>query len=380
MDKNKTNMKIKVIHVCDKFGVKGSSVHGVSRLFSWWFPRFDSQRFDVQLLGLRRPDQAMEYLIEQGLHVNALSKGKYDFTTAGALMDVVKTEKPDILHLHGYGAANFGRMIVRNGNVKILLHEHVVDPAFPKYQVPFDWWLSKRTDWAIAVSESVKDFLVHKRHIPANRVEVVFNGAPIDSFLPAGSDVVQEIKERYGVPADFAVVGAIGRLDKQKGFKYLVDAAAILINKGIRAKFIIAGDGPLLEDLKERSRQNQIESDVIFPGFCSDVRPIQSTFDIQVFPSLWEGTPLTLFEAMAMSRAIVSTSVDGLGEVVRNGENGLVVPVRDPESLAGALEKLINERELRERLARQAYLDSRQFDIRKTVDRLQAIYERLAKE
>jgi glycosyltransferase involved in cell wall biosynthesis len=116
----------------------------------------------------------------------------------------------------------------------------------------------------------------------------------------------------------------------------------------------------------------------VFAGFCEDVPALQSLFDVQVLPSLWEGTPLTVFEAMSMGRSIVSTAVDGLGEVLRHGENALLVPPRDPRALAAGVLELLERPGLAATLAAQAEVDSRRFDVQRTVDELQNLYEQLA--
>jgi glycosyltransferase involved in cell wall biosynthesis len=357
--------------------VKGSSVHGISRLFSWWFPRFDSERYEVKLLGLRPPDNAMQHLLDLGIQVESLSKGKYDLSTFNALLDYVKKEEPDIIHLHGYGSANFGRMIIPFVKVKTLVHEHVTDPNFPAYQGLIDGWLSRWTDWGIAVSNSVKDFTVKKRRLPADRVEVIFNGAPLDRFNPPSKETIIREKQKLGLRPETTVVGAVGRLDEQKGFKYLIEGAAQLAGDGFDGRFVIVGDGPLMAELKGSAQQLGVENYFIFTGFCSDIRPVQAAFDIQVFPSLWEGTPLTLFEAMAMEKAIVSTNVDGLGEVLRHEENALVVAPHDPDGLAEGIARLWADIQLRERLAVTAKRDSKHYDIQSTVNQIQKVYEGL---
>ena len=369
--------KIKIIHIADKFGVEGSSVHGVSRLFSWWFPRFDKDRFDVRLVGLRKSDEACENLKQQGIEVVSLNKGKFDFSTITEIVKIIRQQKVDILHLHGYGATNFGRIAAKITKVKDIVHEHFVDPAMPIYQVPFDYFLSQFTDLGIAVSKSVKDFMVEKRFLPKEKVKVVFNGSPLNNFKPLNKNMQVKEKERWGISDRYTIIATIGRLDEQKGNEYLIDAAAKLLKRIDNIKFMLVGDGPLMIKLKQRCNHYGIDKDVIFTGYQSNIPLIQSMIDIQVFPSLWEGTPLTLFEAMSMKRPIISTDVDGLGEVLRHGENALIVSARDSEGLAHAIEDLLAHPYKAEQLAAQAELDSYEFDIQKTVEQIQQIYYEL---
>ena len=98
---------IPVLHVCDKFGVAGSSIHGVSRLFSWWFPRY-GPRFAPSLVGLKRPEPATQWLGEQGIPVHNLGRGRFDPRILPDLVRLGRERRARILHVHGYAAADFG--------------------------------------------------------------------------------------------------------------------------------------------------------------------------------------------------------------------------------------------------------------------------------
>jgi glycosyltransferase involved in cell wall biosynthesis len=360
--------------------VKGSSIHGVSRLFSWWFPRFDASRYRVRLVGLRAPDAAVRNLEAEGIEVVSLSKGRFDPTTYRALAQLARAERADVLHLHGYGAANFGMAVALAQRIPTVVHEHVVDPRMPAYQVVADALLAARTDAAIAVSGSVKRFMADRRRIPEDRIEVIFNGAPLDAFQERHTDAVtaEEVRRRLGLPAGVPVVGTIGRIDRQKGNAFFVEAAAQVLARGHKVKFLVVGDGPLLGELRQRCAALGIQDDVVFAGYQSDTRSLQTVLAVQVFPSLWEGTPLTLFEAMAMGRTIVATDVDGLGEVLQGGRCALLVRPGDAGELAKAIERALGEPALARALAAEARAESHRYDIRTTVERIEAVYERVA--
>jgi len=368
------NDKIKVLHIADKFGVRGSSVHGVSRLFSWWFPQFDKDRFEVDLIGLRHKSSASINLEKKGIGILNLGRKKYDPLTGIDIYKEVVSRKADIIHLHGYGSSNFGRLASILSECKVIVHEHFVDPAVPSYQRLADYVLRKHVDYGVAVSESVKEFMVKDRYIPENKVEVIYNGAPLNDFRPKNQTSIEKEKEKWGIPEDFSVVGTVGRLDRQKGIRFLIDAAADIKEKFKRVKFMVVGDGPLIDELRERAHSSKVDQDIIFTGYQSDVAQVQSVFDVQVFPSLWEGTPLTLFEAMSMKMPIVSTPVDGLGEVLRHGENALLVPPKNSDKLAQAILRLLSNPNISHELKTQAHRDSQRFDIINTVNKIQDLY------
>ena len=247
-------MGVPVLHVCDKFGVRGSSIHGVSRLFSWWFPRYDPARYEVSLCGLKRPEPATRWLAEQGIPVRHLGRGRFDPRILGDLVALARERGARILHVHGYAAADFGRLAARAVGAKLVLHEHFADPRMPAYQALADRLLRHRTDGAIAVSRSTREFLVHERFVPEERVRLIWNGAPLDEFAPVPRERALRVRRELGLPDDALVVGTIGRLNAQKGHRFLVDAAARLLPSRPRARVLIAGDGDLMADLRRAGR------------------------------------------------------------------------------------------------------------------------------
>jgi glycosyltransferase involved in cell wall biosynthesis len=371
-----TSKTIRVFHLCDKFGIRGALTHGVSRLFTWWLPRFDPS-FEVRLVGLRPADEASAYLKRRGLDPICLGRGPFHPAVATDLLRLVRRDRPDILHAHGYATSNFARVVGALTRVRIIVHEHAAYPSIPGYQRSVDWLLAGRTDLGIAVSETTKAFMVSRRYLPADRIRVVFNGAPLEEFRHASPERVEAERARLGLRQGERVVGTIGRLDAQKGITYFLRAAALVLRHRPDVRFVIAGDGHLLTQHQEEARALGIADRTVFAGFCEDVPLLQSVLDVQVFASLWEGTPLAVFEAMAMGLPIVSTTVDGLGEVLRHGENALLVPPRDAEGLATGVLELLERPALATRLAAQAGTDSRRFDVRRTVEELQGLYQEL---
>lgn len=370
--------KIRVLHLCDKFGVRGARTHGVSRLFTWWFPRFDSSRFEIRLVGIRPEDAASVHLRRQGLQPLCLGRSRFSPAVLTDLLRLVRRERPHILHTHGYATSDFGRVVGALAGVRTIVHEHATHPTIPSYQRSIDRLLAGRTDLGLAVSESTKEFMIRYRFLPPGRIRVVLNGAPLEEFKPLPAELIRAERAKWRLRPGDKVVGTVGRLDAQKGTTYFLQAAAEVLRRRQDVCFVIAGDGHLLEQHREEARALGITDRTVFAGFCEDVPALQSLFDVQVLPSLWEGTPLTVFEAMSMSRSIVSTAVDGLGEVLRHRKNALLVPPRDPRALAAGVLELLEQPGLAATLAAQAEVDSRRFDVRRAVDELQDLYEQLA--
>jgi glycosyltransferase involved in cell wall biosynthesis len=373
-------MPVGVLHVCDKFGVAGSSIHGVSRLFSWWFPRYDASRFEVSLCGLKGPEPGSRSLEEQGIPVRHLGRGRFDPRILGDLVDLVHARRARVLHVHGYAAADFGRVAARMAGCKLVLHEHFADPAMPGYQAVADRILRPFTDAAIAVSGSTREFLVRERHVPRERVRLIWNGAPLDEFAPVSRERALAARRSLGLPDDSIVVGTIGRLSTQKGHVFLIDAAREVLARHAAARLLIVGDGDLMAPLREQAHALGIADRTVFAGHRTDVPDLLGVLDVFCISSLYEGTPLALFEAMAAGKAIVSTAVDGCREVLTEGETGLLVPPQDKAALAGALERLVGDAKLRVALGMRAREASRLYDVRACVDAMQALYDDVLRE
>lgn len=369
--------KLNIIHICDKFGMRGSTIHGVSRLFAWWFPRFDRDRYNVKLYAVKQPDSASRALEGDGVPITYMGKSAMDPGTLGAFINIIRQEKADILHLHGWIAANYGRLAGRLTGIPTIMHEHGVDPKFPGSQQIADWILSGLTCSAVAVSKSVEDFLIKKRFVNRSKIRTIYNGAPLDEFAVADEEKVKAARSEFGIPENCRVIGTIGRLDEQKGITYFLKAARKINTVMPDIRFVIVGDGPKKEELENEVKELGLSGYFTFTGHRKDVPVIQSMLDLQVFPSLWEGTPLTVFEAMAMERAIVSTNVDGLGEVLENNRNALVVEPANPDQLSAGIIKVLSDASLAANLRIGAKEQSRNYDISRTVKNLENLYDEL---
>ncbi len=370
-------MPAAVLHVCDKFGVRGSSIHGVSRLFSWWLPRFDATRFTVGLVGLKHPEPATQWLAEQGLPVHHLGRHRFDPRILTDLVALARRRRIRILHVHGYAAADFGRLAARLAGTRLVLHEHFADPAMPAYQGLADRVLAPLTDRAVAVSHSTRDFLVRERFVPADRVRLIWNGAPLDEFAPAGPERARRVRRELGLPENGPVVGSIGRLNAQKGHRFLLEAAAPLCRRQDDLRVLVVGDGDLMEELRGQAAGLGVADRVVFAGHRTDVPDLLAALDVFCISSLYEGTPLALFEAMAAGRAVVSTAVDGCREILEDGVSGLLVPPGDAAALEAALDRVLADAGLRDSLGRRALEASRAYDVRSCVRQMEALYDEI---
>ncbi|MGE3707625.1 MAG: glycosyltransferase [Vicinamibacterales bacterium] len=366
---------INVLHVCDHLGWEGSRMHGVKRLFSWMIPRFDPARFRVSLVSLRKKDLSEETLESMGVDITYLARGKFDPGTLPALLRVIDDKRIDILHMHGYGATTFGRMAGALRRIPTILHEHANLTDTPWFQKVADRALEPFTDIALAVSKSTADFVVDARQIPRSKVKVVYLGVPLEEFSrPRSAGEIAGARSELGIAPGEFVVGTITRLHDSKGNSYLVDAAARVVAERPGTRFFLVGEGPLLPDLQAQAAALGLGDRFVFAGFRRDVAGTLSAFDLSVFPSLWEGTPITAFEALAMGKPIVATDADGLLDILTPGHDAIIVPKRDAGALADAIVGAIDRPDERARLAAAARETGRQYDIEVFVRKMERLY------
>ena len=366
---------LNVLQVCDHLGWDGSRMHGVKRLFAWMIPRFDKARFNVSLVSLRKRDVSEETLDALGIEIEYLHRSKFDPATLPALLKIVDRRKVDVLHLHGYGATTFGRLAGAMRGLPTIVHEHANLTDTPWFQKVADRVLEPYTDLAIAVSESTAEFVRTARLIKPERVKVVYLGAPLDEFgvQRSPADVAGARAELGVAPGEFAI-GTITRLHESKGNCYLVEAAARVVRERPAARFLVAGEGPLRSALETQARALGLGERVVFVGFVKDVAAVLSAFDLSVFPSLWEGTPLTVFEALAMGKPIVATDADGLLDVLRADKTARIVPRRDAAALADGIIWMIDHPDERARFASAAAAAGRRFGIDAFVRKMERLY------
>jgi glycosyltransferase involved in cell wall biosynthesis len=350
-------------------------MHGVKRLFAWMIPRFDTSRFTVSLVSLRKRDLSEETLDTLGVDITYLHKSRFDPATLPALLKVIDRKRIDILHLHGYGATTFGRLAAAMRRIPTVVHEHANLTDTPWFQKAADYAMRPFTDIGIAVSASTAEFLIRARKVPAERVKVVYLGVPLEEFSrPRSAAERESARQELGISPDEFAVGTVTRLHDSKGNSYLVDAARLVLDARPQTRFLVVGEGPLREPLEAQARALGLGDRFVFHGFAKDVARVVSAFDLSVFPSLWEGTPLTVFEALAMGKPIVATDADGLLDVLAHDRDARIVPKRNAQALADEIVWMHDRPEERRRLGAGASQTGREYDIAAFVRKMERLY------
>ncbi|QLK32465.1 glycosyltransferase family 4 protein [Lactobacillus crispatus] len=208
----------------------------------------------------------------------------------------------------------------------------------------------------IACGKMVKENLVNEFGL--KDVTVIHNAVKPFEGPIAEEPILKELHKQ-----GYFLVGNVGRLTEQKGFKYFIESIPLVLKQHPKTKFVIIGSGELEASLKELANKLKVSSDIIWLGYRKDVQNLMSQLDLIVLSSLWEGLPLTPIEAFSVGRAVVATAVDGTVEEVKDGLNGYLVSDKDSKMLAEKIVKAINNDSKLEGFAKKTYTSEFTFDI-----------------
>lgn len=293
------------------------------------------------------------------------TRGKIDPLTLAKLVALIKSRGVQLINTHLTTASWQGTLAGKATGVPVCAVVHATDR-----KTFFQW-----ADHLVAVSGGVADFLA-EQGVPSEKIELLYCGLDLRDVAKPLSR--QEAKERLNLPPDALVVGVAASLISRKGHRFLLEALRLLDERGLRVHALFAGEGQQEEALRAQSVALGLGERVHFLGFRRDVHQVMAAMDVFALPSEKEGLSIAVMEAMAMERPVVATRIPGMDEVVRDGENGLLVPPGDALSLAGALETLLRDGDLRARLAaRGSEFVARHFEQGACVSRVEAFFEKI---
>jgi glycosyltransferase involved in cell wall biosynthesis len=293
---------------------------------------------------------------------------------------VLREHKIDILHTHGGIAGLYGRSAARRARTPAVVHTlhgihylHYRNPFLRRLYVLLERRWSRSTDRLILVCQS--DFRQARKHRLASeeKMIVILNGT--DVRMDVAADDIARLRGELAWPSGRPVVGTVARLHRQKGVVSLLRAAPKILSAYPEARIAVVGDGPKGGSLRREAQRLNLEDRFLFLGERKDAALVLSLFDIFVLPSLWEGLPFVLVEAAALGKPIVATAVDGVPEMLEDGKTGLLVPPNDASALAGAVIRLLGDRDEARRLGETARrLVPPRFPLRRMIDQTQNLY------
>lgn len=292
---------------------------------------------------LHVPENQVPELLEQaGVRVVRIPcKGRFDSQATSRICEIVEAEKIGLLHTHGYKADIFGYFAAKRLEIPILATCHLWtrhNLAIRVYEF-LDRQILKNFDAVVAVSQRIADEAI-RSGIARDQLSVIDNGINLEPFTSAKATLVNELGA-----AGETIIGMVGRLVEQKGIRHFLAAARLAADTFPNLKFVIVGDGPDRAEMERLAASLGIADRVIFAGARSDMPGVYASFDIFVLPSLDEGLPMALLEAMASGKPCIATSVGAIPSVIMDSQNGLLVKPGDDRALFEALRKYIDRQE-----------------------------------
>lgn len=293
-------------------------------------------------------------------------------------------EKIDVVHAHMIRAATSAIPLARFAGVPVVIHTCHGREAWRQKWLSKQYWIDRRiAAWSqatIAVSESTRNYLLTEKRFESSKVTVIRNGRELNGFKPDARRR-EQLRNELGIGASDPVVGVFGRLEEQKGHRYLIEALPQILASVPATKVFFVGDGALRSQLEETVRSRNLQCCVHFLGYRRDWMNWMDATDIVALPSLYEGMPLVPIEAAAMGKPVVATGVDGTCEVVVDGQTGILVPPAQPQAFAQALISLLQNPDQQKRLGEAGKRRAQEmFSLEQQIRETAALYERLLRE
>jgi glycosyltransferase involved in cell wall biosynthesis len=352
---------------------------GIEKLIYNFTARLDREKYHVSACALDADGVYGDQIRKAGGQVSILKKRQgIDPRLWPRLYRLFRTEKVDIVHTHNFSPFFYAAIPARLAGVKALIHTEHARTAFPdvKRRMVAERCLSFFADRFTAVSPQVKRDLIHHEKISPEKIQMIWNG--IETVLPPVGRQPEQIRRDFGISITAPVVGVCCRLMAQKGVRYLLEAAPAILKDHPEAVFLIVGDGDLRVGLQELAETLGVGKHVLFTGFRSDVNDLLGAFDVYVLPSVFEGTPLGLLEAMLLSKCVVVTKVGSNAEIVQDDVSGKLVEPTRPDQLSDAVCRLLSNPEKREDMgwnARERVLEL--FSLDRMINEYEMLYESL---
>ena len=362
----------RIIRILNRLAV-GGPVLNATYLTKYLAPEFDT----LLVVGEREDhEQSAEYLATglgigyttirgMGRSINPAS----DYRAYGELQKLIQDFKPDIVHTHAAKPGAIGRLAAAAAGVPVVVHTfhgHVFHSYFnslkSKFFINIERYLATKSDAIIAISEQQRKELVQDFRIaPQSKFRLIPLGLDLDKFATGSAAKRESFRKSFGLEDNVVAIGIIGRLVPVKNhYLFLKAVKHVLDNTSKKVKAFIIGDGETRADLEAMAQQSGIgfstEKEtahpypLVFTSWRSDVDAIMAGLDIVTLTSFNEGTPVSLIEAQAANKPIVSTRVGGIADVVVEGETALLADVPDSQTFADHLLRLVQDDALRHRM------------------------------
>jgi len=366
--------KIKILQTIRQGKIGGGESHVLDLV-----EELDKEKYESIVLSFTFGPM-VDRMKEMGIKTYVIETEKpFNFTKWPEVEEILLKEKIDIVHAHGTRANSNTFKSAKKLGIPIVYTVHGwsfhPDQNFfiKNLRIQGEKFLVNKANLTICVSDN--NLHSAEENFKMARAKVIKYGINLNKYNPQQNFL--EVRKELDINPSTVLVGYVVRMTKQKDPLTLVNAIA-LIPKELDIKFLFVGDGELKNDAIKLAKELNVDGKIIFLDFRQDVPNILNAIDIYCLPSLWEGLPIGMLEAMAMNKAVVVTSIDGAKEVIKTGENGMLVPVQDPQKLAETITLVAGDNDLRKKIGTNAgktILED--FSVSKMTRKIEKVYDEL---
>jgi glycosyltransferase involved in cell wall biosynthesis/cellulose synthase/poly-beta-1,6-N-acetylglucosamine synthase-like glycosyltransferase len=368
------NKKIRILHAIRQGKVGGGETHVLDLV-----NQLDPDKYESVILSFTEGPM-VDKLKADGFKTYVVYTEKpFNLNIWGKVKEIVLQEKIDLIHAHGTRANSNTFSSARSLKIPLIytVHGWSFHPDQSRLVKMIRTWSERflvgAADQTICVSQS--NLNEGMTRFPMPEASVIVNGINQVKFDP--NNEYKNIRAEFGIGDEVILVGYIARITAQKAPLTFLKAIAN-IPGSLNVKFLIVGDGDLKPQMLTLAEELKLNSRIIFVDFRSDIPDILNAIDIFCLPSLWEGLPIALLEAMAMRKAIIATAIDGTKDLVTNMENGILIPPLNVEKLAGAIQLLIDNPKLRVELGVKAgAIVKEKYNIQMMTRRIEETYKKV---
>jgi len=302
---------------------------------------------------------------------------RLDIGTMRNIRRLIKEHNIGILHCHDYKSDFYGFLAAAFLNVKLITTNHLwtKETGLLRMYEFLDSVLVNFFDKIVAVSDEITSEMVKKPWLNRRKVITIYNGISTDKFY---ADSPEKAKNRLNLSPSSNIIGFVGRLSSQKGLEFLLETAKHIVKDVPDTNFLIVGKGDLDDKLKHKVIELGLHDKVIFTGEKRDLTDVYSAMDVFVLPSVREGTPLVILEALAMGKPIVATDVGGVSKIMKSSMAGILVKPKDVDGLTKAIMFMLQNKEEASVFSSRgrSFVESR-FSAKRMAEQYREVYEHL---
>lgn len=333
------NKKLNILQLVNGFAIGGGEM-GLLTLVK----RLNPEKYHQVICAVGQGGPLQPDFEATGYRVEVLSKKRsFDFSLIRQVANLMREEKIDIVLTTLFYADVIGAFAALRAKVPVVISWEVVSHPF-KFRHMFAYKRAlKNIDMVVPVSHAIGRQLMKEREVPEEKIHTIHYGVDTEKYCPKDGAAM---RQQLGISDDTIVFGTNARMTHQKGHIFLVEAVKQVVWKHPNVRFVLAGDGPLRGDIEKQISEAGLTDKFQLLGFRSDITDLLSAYDVYVLPSLYEGLPNQVLEAMSCQKGVIATAVDGTVEAVADGKTGLLVPSKNPDALAKALLKVLDNPKL----------------------------------